>query len=512
VVALAIEITPRREARDAENAARATLRSVLETVPDYITQVDREGVVTFINRTYPGVTPEQVVGTRLTNWIAPIDRARYASTLERVLSTGQPERVLVVGTGENRQTWYESFIAPIKSGAAIVGATLVGRDVSEQQRAELERRRRSRLETLGQLAAAVAHDFNNILGVIRAISEDVAGSVAAGDLSQVPDDMQEILAATARSSELTGQLLDLGRLDNRSTASTEVCAALRQAQRLVVSALGQRIAFSIDTPAGELWARLDPLGLQQILINLATNARQALTRGGSVRCSVRAGAASDPILKNGLRPAAVLSFADDGPGIPRDLQERIFEPFFTVGDHDGTGLGLATVHEIVLEVGGEIALASTPGEGTTFTIYLGAARSREIRASEASGETYAGTETVLLVEDERALRTTMARYLSRLGYTTLEGESVTDALDVARAHPGAVDVLVADLGLPDGTGVDVAGPLSERYPDLRVLYMTGYISDSERSLVGSAPTLRKPFSRVEFAREVRAQLDLRKQT
>lgn len=507
LVGIGMDRTAERLAQRAERQAHERLEALLATVPDYITWVDREGVITYINRTYPGVTTGQVVGTRLSNWLAPGDRAAYEASIARICAGGPSETLVVLGSGESGPTWYESRLGPLVESGAVVGVVIAGRDVTEDRRARLKDEERSRLETVGLLAAGIAHEFNNIMTLVLMSAE------AAREAPQIDPDftqhLDEILAAVDRSKSVTGHLLALSRGKPSLAASTELRAALHDAQALIRATLGVGIAVLVEVDE-ELHVNLGWGPLQQILINLATNARRALRRGGRVILRARPGSVEDPILRSGRPPAAVLSFEDNGAGMPPEVQGRAFEPFFTSGSHGGTGLGLAMVYGMVQAAGGEVTLESHEGRGTTFTIYLAGPVGSVAAKRAPPPHPSAGNETVLVVDDEHVIRSLSARYLSRLGYVVLEASSVADALSVARAHPGRIDLLVTDLNMVDGSGFELEGSLAREYAGLSCIFITGYVASEDEPRAGSGTVLRKPFAMNKLAQVVRSELDARR--
>ncbi len=507
VVGIGIDVTSERVAREAEREARERLASVMETVPDYITCVDREGVVTFINRTYPGVATSQVVGTNLINWLAPADRDRFAASLARIVAGGAPEAMVAVGSGESGPTWYESRLGPLVEDGKIVGVIIVGRDISRERRAEEQERQRSRLELAGLMTAQVAHDINNLLSLVVLGVEGARAAVAEGDALQARSFLNEVLSAMDRSRSVTQELL---RPNVSPHGPLDLVAAVRETRSIVSQALGPAITLALDLPDAPLMVELATADVPRILMNLATNSRRALPEGGRVVCRVRPGSPDDPILRNGRAPAAALVFEDNGHGMPWEVQSRAFEPFFTFGPHQGTGLGLASIYRIVQGVGGEASLRSAMGRGTTVTLHLPPPTSNALPAPARPPEPpthAAGSETVLVADDEPAIRSFVSRYLSRLGYRVLEATGMEDAVRVAGAHPSNVDLLVTDVHMPDGSGFHLAELLSAKYRGLKRVFITGYLAPEDQRRSAGAPILEKPFAQTQLAKVVRALLD-----
>jgi len=505
LIGIAVDVTEERSARQEAMLHKEHLRAILEAVPDYITEIDRDARITFINRTYPGVTVEQVVGTNLMNWLAPEARELFAAAIRRILDGGGPEVVVVAGSGEAGPTYYESRLVGIHEGSHRTGVTIVGRDITRERLAELERRNRTRLEVMGLISGSVAHDLNNFLTVVRFAADAAESACTDGDLSAARQAIGDILTAAVRSSDLAQQLLAYGR-EKAQHGPIDLCGAVGAARSLLERLLGGRFRLELAVPTAPLHIPLSVLELHQILANLASNARNAMPRGGTIRCAVRAGAEGDPLLRSGQIPGAVLSFADDGPGIALDVQRRIFEPFFTGAPDRGTGLGLATVYAIVQDARGEVALQSSPNEGATFTFYFPTVGA-EVRELPAAAARLRGTETILVVDDEVTIRTLASRYLSRLGYRTMEASNADEAEAVAKAHEKPIDLLLTDLRMPGRDGIELHDALKVELPGLPVLFMTGDVLERDIVRIGEAPVLRKPASLQELAEAVRAALD-----
>lgn len=513
LVGFGIDVTAERSTRMAAMRTQERLAAILDTVPDYILWADRDAVVTYTNRTYPGITPAQVVGTRLYNWSAPADRDRYEAAYGRVMGGGPPESMVLVGAGESGPSWYELRIGPIVDDDEVVGGVVVGRDISREKRAEEHERQKSRLETAGLLTAQVAHDVNNLLSLVLLGLEDVQSSIAAGETDQASAAVAELLEAMTNSHDVTRQLLG-PRRSPTDAGPRDLAAMVRNSRPLLTQALGPGVSLRLDVPDEPLEVNLDPVELQRILVNLATNARRAIDGGGHVLCRVRPGTTSDPILRDGSRPIAVLHFEDDGRGMTWDVQSRAFEPFFTSGSHRGTGLGLASIYRIVHASGGDTALESRVGEGTKVLLYLSRSLPKPAVAAaptlaRSMSETAVPNATVLVVDDETSIRSLVSRYMSRLGYRVLEGNGVADAVRVSQAHPGRVDLVICDVHLMDGDGFGLIDQLRERDPAIDVVFISGFLAADDRVRANDALILEKPFTRTELADIVRALLDAR---
>jgi PAS domain S-box-containing protein len=379
------------------------------------------------------------------------------------------------------------------------------RDASERIELEAKGRREAlaaqterahRLEALGQLAGGVAHDFNNLLGVIMNYTTLLLRTV---EDEGAQSDLGEIRAAVERASSLTRQLLTFARRDVVAPEPLEVNGAIRAAADMLSRTLGEHIQLELDLHRDDLVAVIDRHQLDQIVLNLAINARDAMVGGGVLTICTRNGRTEEGATE------VVISVADDGIGMAPDVVERVFEPFFsTKPKGEGTGLGLSTVYGIVQQNGGGVGITSRLGIGTTVTVALPAAEGAAEVAEATSPQPVAGTGLVLLVEDEEALRRGTARLLEALGYEVLTAGDGIEALEVMDAANRPIDVVVTDVAMPRMRGDELAQRLEARHPDLPVIFMSGYDS-------GATPTggrlLPKPVTESELLRALREVID-----
>jgi signal transduction histidine kinase len=388
----------------------------------------------------------------------------------------------------------------------------------EQTGAELRRSEElflhaQKLEVVGRLVGGVAHDFNNLLTVILSYGEMLRGRLAdAEDRGMV----EEITRAVGQAVALTRQLLDFGRKGVVQPRVLDLGASVAQTQKMLHSLTGAGVELAVVCPPGPVPVRVGPGQLEQVLLNLAINARDAMPHGGRLTVEVQvveldgAYAAAHP----GARPGAhaLLAVSDTGVGMDAATRARAFEPFFTTKGEKGTGLGLATVHGIVAQAGGRVAVYSEPGRGATFKVYLplAPAGAEAAEARVPAGPPPRGTETVLLAEDEGAVRWLARAALEGHGYTVLEADDGQQALHLAGRHAGPIHLLVTDLVMPGADGREVAERLRAQRPGLKVLYLSGYADDAvvHHGLLGAeADFLQKPFTPEALARKAREALD-----
>ncbi|HEV8241641.1 MAG TPA: response regulator [Thermoanaerobaculia bacterium] len=401
-----------------------------------------------------------------------------------------------------------------ESGEPIVISIL--RDTSERRRLEAELQQAQKMESLGRLAGGVAHDFNNMLGVINGYAELL--------LARRPDDQSlhtfatEILHAGQRAAGLTRQLLAFSRRQILQPRILHLNRVVVDVERMLRRVIGEDVELVTDLAPELPEVEADPGQLEQVLLNLAVNARDAMPRGGRITLTTRQvdvdeeAAAADPGLRIGQY--VLLSVRDTGHGIPPEVHEHLFEPFFTTKEMGkGTGLGLATVLGIVGQSGGHVHAVPGLESGACFEVYLPRAQARaEAPAPTAPAQPARGNETVLLVEDEPALRALVRQLLGAGGYTVIEAADATAALQVSAAHQGAIDLLLTDVVLPGRSGTELAAELTARRPAVKVLYMSGYTDDRvvrNGPLEAGATVLQKPFDAMTLARKVREALGSR---
>lgn len=394
-------------------------------------------------------------------------------------------------------------------------ALAIGRDVTERQ--DLERRlsQMQKLNSLGRLAAGAAHDFHNVLAGISGFATLALGGLPAD--SEIRADIEEILRASERASSLTEQLLCLARRDVSARRLLDLNDLIASLARWLHRLLGEDIELQIIPAANRALVQADPNRLEQVLINLAVNARDAMPFGGQLTFETNiapsALAPGQPSAEAGANRYVTLSVSDTGIGMEADTLARVFEPFFTArAAGGGTGLGLAICDEIVQQHGGWIHAASQPGEGSTFSIYLPLLEhlpAQLTTSTPTSDELPGGTETLLLVEDDKAVRSSLARLLHRQGYQVLTAWDGDQALALACATPERIDLLLADLVLPKLDGKVLAQQLRAYLPGLPAILLSGY---PESVVANYRPfeaivVLPKPVDYLTLLRSIRGALD-----
>ncbi len=382
------------------------------------------------------------------------------------------------------------------------------RAAADRQELEQQLHQNQRLESLGHLAGGVAHDFNNLLAVILSYTEFVGDQVDAQvrtvggqEWRSAQEDLEQVRAATGRAAELTRQLLAFARREVVELRPVSLNHVVRGLEDLLRRTIGQRVDLVVQLAEHVSPIMADPGQIEQILVNLAVNARDAMPDGGTLRLTTRDVRVPPPT--PGGEPGrrqVLLEVGDQGTGIAQEILDRIFEPFFTTkATGEGTGLGLATVYGIVAQIGGVIGVESDLGHGTTFSMEFPATDSLVDVADRArDAASHGGGETVLVVEDQDDVREVTRRLLTRAGYTVLTAADGHQALEVVAAHPTPVDLLLTDLIMPLMNGDEVASRLRTVAPGLRVLFMSGYAAPVLAVAGGfeaDHPLLDKPFSR-----------------
>jgi PAS domain S-box-containing protein len=485
-------------------------RAVLESAPDAIVGVDASGRIELLN----------AQAVRLFGWKAGELRGQQVEVLVPDAISGHLARYRArylhdpvdrpMGAGlqlSARRKDGSTFPAEISLSAVgeepglLVLAAI--RDVTDRMEMEAERRRQAldaqrdrghRLESLGGLAGGIAHDFNNLLGVILNFTTLISRRV---DDPTVADDLGEIKAAAERGATLTRQLLAFARQEVANPVPVEVNGIIRSAASMLQRTLGEDVDLRLDLAPGPMVALADPNQLEQIILNLAINSRDAMPGGGRLTiATARSSTAASEV---------VLRVVDSGQGMTPDVVKRAFEPFFTTKERGrGTGLGLATVYGAVRQNGGEVSIDSAVGQGTTVTVVL---RGAEGMASESTGPVAAvtgGRERILLVEDEPTLRAGTARLLAHYGYEVLVANDGLEALEVLDREVGAIDLVLSDVAMPRMRGDELNRILSERDARVRVILMTGYDSGDVQL---TARPLTKPVAEDELLRVLREVLD-----
>ncbi|MGZ8379306.1 MAG: PAS domain-containing protein [Gemmatirosa sp.] len=510
---LLLDITDRRRAEARAQRQHELLQAILDHIPAMVTVTSATGEPVFANAEWARLSGWSWAEARTLDLLAelypdPAERARVATFIRA--ATGRPgEFRMRARDGRTLQT---SWASVALSDGSVVG---LGLDVSERDQLESQLRQAQKMEAIGQLAGGVAHDFNNLLQVIMANTRFARETLPPG--TPASEDLAAVDEATARAVQLTRQLLVFSRKQLLKPEVIDLNRVVEGVTPLLRRLIGEDIRVLTLPGASLAPVVADPGQLEQVLMNLAVNARDAMPNGGTLRietANVEATAAEALHRGAVVEPGAYvrLTVRDTGVGMGEGTVARIFEPFFTTkASGQGTGLGLSTVYGIVKQSGGHVWVTSAPGEGTRFDIDLpaAAAPATSVVAETASRGADRGTETVLLVEDDAAVRASVRRILTQAGYTVLTAANGRDALREVEASVRPIHLVLTDIVMPEMSGREFVEQLTVHHPDLRVLCMSGYTDDEivRRGLVvPNAALLEKPFTPERLLDEVRAAL------
>ena len=475
-------------ARDRDSEAEARYRGLFEGAGDAVWETDATGCVVALNPAGEklfAVGPGEALGQPVARFLVPGDWGRVRPS--GVRRATDPFEIVVAPP--NREPVTVELSARALSDGRVQA---IARDVTERKRLQDRAAHGQRLEALGRLAGGVAHDFNNVLTVI-ASSAEVLKTTVEGN-AQAVELANRVIDAAARAGRMTRQLLTFGRVGLAPPVSIDLAAAVGGCADLLRGLTAGRVILEFDLAADTPWILADPALLEQILLNLVVNARDASRPGDTVTVT------TTPEVNH-----ARLSVTDRGIGMDAATQARVFEPFFTTKPHgEGTGLGLATVYGAVQSLGGLIRLRSSPGAGTTFEIDLPVAARAKPRPP--SGD-FRIERTVLIVEDDDAVREVTRLALDQAGFRLLVASCGPNALELAGAHKGPIDLVLSDVMMPHYTGRELAERLRSVRPKTRVLFMSGYPGDELRSPAGDDFFLAKPFTASELVAKVREVLE-----
>lgn len=515
------DITERRQAEDALRLSEAAFRDMANAVPMVIWVTDITGGCTFVNEQWTTWTGQSLEEARGFGWMARVHPDDREGAAARFTIANNAERAFRDEFRLQRQTGeYASVVSFAQPSLAATGAFrgYVGcvLDMTEQKLLEKKLSQAQKMEAFGQLAGGVAHDFNNLLTVISGYSDLVLDMIGPDDPKH--QSLVEISEASQRAASLTRQLLSFSRLTLLEPVVLDVNVLVTNASTLLRRTIGEDVLLTTLLAPNIGWVKVDPGQMEQVLMNLVINARDAMPHGGAVTIetsSVELDAAYTALHLDAVPPGRYVSLtvSDNGCGMTPDVQARVFEPFFTTkAPGRGTGLGLATVHGIVKQSAGHVSVYTEPGNGTVFTIYLPVVDDADVPATTVRGDSTVtgGRESILLVEDDDAVRGIALLALQAQGYDVSHAESGMKAREISRARPRPIDLLLTDVVMPGVSGPELAGQLRLAHPGLKVLYVSGYTDDAvirHGILQADVAFLQKPYTPVSLARKVREVLD-----
>ncbi len=519
------EITERKKAE--ANVARLNSelkealewqRQIFEGSRDAVFLSDEEGRFVAVNRAaadLTGFAREELLAMKIPDLHDEPDLAAFRAFHRRILDG---ERILSSATIRRKDG--SRVAAEFNNTVIVIGDKrfmhTTARDVTERLNLEEQLRQRQKMDAIGQLAGGVAHDFNNLLTVISGNTDLLLLETGAEDPKRGA--LADIRKASERAASLTRQLLAFSRKQVLEPRLVDVHLVIAGIEAMLRRLGGANIELATDYAASSSWVKVDPGQLEDVVVNLALNARDAMPRGGRITIRTWNLDTAVPLdleetAGQKLRPKLAISVSDTGSGIPPELKGRLFEPFFTTKKFGkGSGLGLATVHGIVKQSGGEIIVESEPGKGSTFTVVLPSSpAARPHSGSSPSLRALPrGTETVLVAEDEEAVRRIVTTTLGSTGYRIIEARNGAEALEAARRHGEQIHLVVTDVVMPGMGGRELVERLAKDHPGVRVLYMSGYANDAVMPhgiVEPGMALLQKPFSLLALTRKVREVLD-----
>jgi len=542
VLGNALEVT---RARHALVQSDERFRQVTETSGEWIWELDREGRYTYSSpmvRMALGYVPGDVVGQRLLDWVVEDDKSRVGAELSRVIVEKTPIRHLIHNQvhRDGYRVVLEMTGSPIlDDGGRVIGLRGAHRDVTREKDLEAQLRHSQKIEAIGRLAGGIAHDFNNILTAILGCSSLLLEDMGKGDPLRA--DVERIQMAGERAAVLTRQLLAFSRRQSLRTENVDINALVREMEKLLHRTIGEDIELVIRLDDRLKPVDTDPDQVQQVLLHLAVNARDAMldpaviTGDPRAREELELQMAQMPTRAKKLfietdvlvldeafcskhvnvSPGSYvrLTVRDTGMGMQKEVRDHLFEPFFTTKEVGrGSGLGLSTIYGIVKQMGGFIEVDSAPGAGTTFRIYLppGGTKSSKQAEAKSNMDNLTGKETILVVEDEEVVRRLTVRMLQTLGYQTIEAAHGGEALDICAKRTDPLHLILTDMIMPHMSGKQFIEELRKTRKDFKVLFVSGY---SAADTVGGqvigvdTPLIQKPFTREILARKVREVLD-----
>lgn len=516
------DISALKKAERAVKSREAHLSSILETVPDAMIVIDQKGIVMSFSKAAEelfGMSADRICGKNVSNLMPNPYRDAHDSYIDHYLDTGE-KRIIGYGrvvTGQRADGSHFPMELHVGEATANGERIFTGfvRDLTSRLKVEEDLRQAQKMEAVGQLTGGLAHDFNNLLTVISGNLEMVEGKLPEGSLR---DMLREAQDAADDGAKLTGQLLAFGRRQPLSPKQVELGGLVTGFSDLLRRTLGENIKLSTILTGSHFEALVDASQLQNALLNIALNARDAMPKGGSLTTEVsRVRLDADyakmyPEVRSGH--FVLISMTDTGSGMSEEVKKRAVEPFFTTKDvGSGTGLGLSMVYGFVKQSGGHLQIYSELGHGTTVRIYLPALAepkaAQTVATEAAEAPLPRGTELVLVVEDDPRVRKVAVARLKDMGYGVLEADNGRTALEVLAGHPD-VALLFSDIVMPGGmTGDEMATEAIRQRPDLRVLFTSGYSEPAlaSKDVIPGAQWLRKPYTARELAGKIRDLLD-----
>lgn len=515
-----IDITERKQAEDALRRSEERFRTLVEKSSDAISLVDGSGKVLYSSHAISpifGYSLEERMGKSVFEFIHPEESAQVLHTFKKLLAQpyGSASIELRYRHKDGSWRWIEALGTNLLEDPSVQAVAINYRDITERRQLMEQLFLAQKMEAVGRLAGGVAHDFNNLLTAILGYSDMVLEKLPRG--SVLSRYTSEIKRAGERAASLTRQLLAFSRLQVMSPRVLDLNVVIEEMSRMLRRVIGEDVTLTTSPGAGLERVKVDPSQVEQVILNLAVNARDAMPEGGELRIRTSNARFAEDFIAEGVRVQAgsyvALEVTDTGCGMDSETSARVFEPFFTTKEKGkGTGLGLSTVYGIVKQSGGYIWVSSEPQKGTTFKIYLPGVEeaAAPAKAADAPVQIDRGSETILLVEDETNVRELLCGMLRSKGYEVLEAARGEEALALGKNHSQPIHLIVTDMVMPQMNGRELARRLCALHPESNVLYMTGYAGNKIGAidvLENDVAFIHKPFSAEALSQKVRSILD-----
>jgi len=512
-IALAIE---RKRSEEKVREGEARLRVLVEQLPAVLWTVDRD--LRFTSALGAGfarlkIKPNEIVGMSLLDYFETTDQTFLPIAAHRRAVAGEPMTFHV----EWKSGSYACHVEPLRdSDGQVSGAICMSLDITDRKQLEEQLRQAQKMEAVGRLAGGIAHDFNNLLMVIQGYGDLLVERLPTGD--PLRRNAEQIQMASQRASSLTRQLLAFSRKQMLAPKILNIQTVVADMEKILRRLIGEDVQLETSSAPDLGLVKADRSQIEQVILNLAVNARDAMPQGGRLTIET----ANVELDASYSHPPAVLSpgkyvmlaVTDNGCGMDAETQAHVFEPFFTTKEKGkGTGLGLATVYGVVKQSGGYVWVYSEPGRGTSFKIYLPRIVETAVPAGrEGKSDMQVpqrGSETILLVEDEKGVRELAREYLTSSGYTVIEAEDGHTALELAAMHVGPIHLLLTDVVMPGISGRELAERVGQIRPGIKIIYMSGYTDQAvvhHGILENDAILLQKPFTLMTLAGKLREML------
>lgn len=517
------ELVERKRAEEELRYSEEKFRSLVQHSSDLVTILGEDGTIQYASSSLErilGYKPEKLIGTDALKLVHPEDKGRVSEVFRAVLrepGVAAPARFRYLHKDGSWRV-LEAIGNNLLGDSVVQGVVVNSRDITEQESITDQLRQAQKMEAVGQLSGGVAHDFNNLLMVIRGYNEMLLSQL--GGTNPLRRYAEEVQRTSDRATSLTKQLLAFSRRQILEPKVLNLNAVVGDAKNMLRRLIGEDIELTMVQDPGLGFVRADPGQIQQIILNLAVNARDAMPRGGTLTLQTSTVELGETFARQhvGAEPGSYvqLTVSDTGAGMDPETLDHIFEPFFTTkGKDKGTGLGLATVYGIVKQSQGYISVWSEPSKGTAFKIYLPRIEVTEedAKPEKVLVQVLQGSETIMVVEDEMSVRRLTRQFLVKDGYTVLEASDGEEALEIAAQYPDPIHLLLTDIVMPRMNGDELAKKLVTQRPGMKMLFMSGY-ADVPDILCGAQEQnvviLQKPFSQRTLACKVREVLTVKK--